>query len=327
MDQEIKFCTTSDDTSIAYSCVGSGPAFVKAANWMNHLELDWQSPVWRHLVEEFARDHTVVRYDERGTGLSERRVGELSLDAFVSDLESVVECAGIDRFPLFGISQGGPVAIEYAVRHPGRVSHLILLGTFATGWRRIPDLPDEILEKREAELTLIRQGWGEVNPAFRQFWTTLCIPDSTPAESVSFNELQRSSVSPDTAARIFEAIAEIDVADRLAKLDVPALVLHARNDALVSFNDGRRVAAAIKGARFVPLESNNHLILSHEPAWTVFRHEVRRFLGCGAEEATLPANENKCPTCGRRYGSDLYFCLQDGTRLETTTYDNPTVLL
>lgn len=323
MDQEIKFCTTGDGISIAYASVGQGPPFVKAANWMNHLEMDWQSPVWRHLVEEFAKDHRFLRYDERGTGLSERRVREFSLELFVSDLESVVDAAGIDRFPLFGISQGGPVAVEYAVRHPEKVSHLILLGTFARGWKRIPDLPPAAREKREAEVTFIRQGWGNENPAFRQFWTTLCIPDATPEEARTFNELQRASVNADTAARLFEAMGEIDVSHLLPQLDLPVLVLHATNDAVVSFNDGRRVASAIKGARFVPLESRNHLLLSHEPAWNVFTREVRRFLGREVHDV----DEKLCPACGRKYGVDMFYCLDDGTTLQPSHFDPPTVLL
>ena len=323
MDQEIRFCKTRDAVTIAFSSVGDGPPFVKTANWMNHLELDWHSPVWRHLVEEFAKDHRFLRYDERGTGLSDRQISELSLDRFVDDLESVVAAAGIDRFPLFGISQGGPVAIEYAVRHPAKVTHLILLGTFATGWKRLPDLPTAARQKREAELTLIRQGWGNANPAFRQFWTTLCIPEATAEEAASFNELQRSSASSETAARIFEAIGDIDVSHLLPQLDVPVLVLHATGDAVVSFNDGRHVAAGIKGAKFVSLESRNHLLLSHEPAWQNFVHEVRKFIGRKSPQAV----SNICPTCLTNYGPEMSFCLDDGTQLQPSVGDTPTILL
>lgn len=324
MQQEIRFCTTRDGVSIAYSSVGDGPAFVKAANWMNHLELDWQSPVWRHVVEEFAKDHQFVRYDERGTGLSDRRVSDISLEAFVSDLESVVESCSVERFPLFGISQGGPVAIEYAVRHPEKVSHLILLGTFCTGWKRIKDLPPAALEKREAQLMLIRQGWSDSNPAFRQFWTTLCIPDATPEEAASFNELQRASATARKAAEIFEALGDIDVSHLLGQLDLPVLVLHSTDDAVISFNDGRRVASAIRGARFVPLESRNHLLLSHEPAWPVFVREVRRFLG---KEDLLPSDSKVCRVCGTSYGSDMFFCLDDGSPLSFDRPEAPTQLL
>ena len=278
MEQEIHFCTTSDNISIAYASVGTGPPFVKAANWMNHLEYDWRSPVWRHLLNEISRDHQLVRYDERGTGLSDRNVRELSLDVFVDDLEAVVDSLGLETFPLFGISQGGPVAAAYAVRHPEKVSHLILFGSFACGWKR-SNLSEEILEKRRAQLTLIRQGWNSKNPAIRQLWTTLCIPDGHPDEAESFNELQRESVSPETAARIFDAIGDLDVRDMLPMLDVPTLVLHSRGDAMVQFEEGRRLASMIPRAKFVPLESRNHLLLQHEPAWDTFVGEVRRFLG------------------------------------------------
>lgn len=319
MEQEIKFCTTVDDVRIAYASVGSGPPFVKVANWMNHLENDWQSPVWRHLLDEFSRDHQFVRYDERGTGLSDRRVDDLSLDAFVNDLESVIDSVGLERFPLFGISQGGPVAVAYANRHPEKVTHLILLGTFATGWKRIPNLSEKTIEKRKAEATLIRHGWGNENPAFRQLWTTLCIPDGTQVEIDSFNEAQRVSTSPETAARIFEALGDIDVASILPKLDLPVLVLHSRNDATVRFEDGRRLASMIPRAKFVPLESNNHLLLRREPAWARFVDEVRRFLGREISKPSLATETPElktCPKCSRTYADDsLNYCLDDGTRL------------
>lgn len=278
MEQEIHFCTTSDNVSIAYASVGSGPPFVKAANWMNHLEFDWRSPVWRHLLDEFSSDHQLVRYDERGTGLSDRNVSELSLDVFVDDLAAVVGRLGLEKFPLLGISQGGPVAVAYAIRHPEKVSHLILFGSFASGWKR-SNLDEKILENRRAQLTLIRQGWNSKNPAIRQLWTTLCIPDGRPEEAESFNELQRESVSPETAARIFDAIGDLDVREMLPLLEVPVLVLHSRGDSMVQFEEGRRLASMIPRAKFVPLESRNHLLMDHEPAWTVFVEEVRRFLG------------------------------------------------
>lgn len=318
VEQEIKFCTTRDKVRIAYSLAGEGPPFVKAANWMNHLEYDWTSPVWRHLVEEFASDQQFLRYDQRGTGLSDRRVDGFSLDAFVNDLEAVVDAVGLDRFPLFAISQGGPVAIAYAARHPEKVSHLILLGTFATGWKRIPDLGKNHLEKRKAQSTLIRAGWGDDNPAFRQLWTTLCIPEATPDEAASFNEVQKASASAETAAAIFESIGEFDVSDLLPKLDLPVLVLHTTDDAVIDFEDGRRVAASIPGAKFVTLESRNHLLLSHEPAWQKFVDEVRRFLG---RERTVPVTMSEtrvCPNCGISYSGEMFYCLDDGARLTST---------
>lgn len=328
MEQEIKFCTTSDDVRIAYSSVGNGPPFVKAANWMNHLEYDWQSPVWNHLLHEFASDHQLIRYDERGTGLSDRNVDDLSLDAFVDDLSAVIDAVDIDRFPLFGISQGGPVAVAYASRHPEKVSHLILLGSFAAGWKRAKLAADD-LEKRQAQMTLIKQGWNSKNPAIRQLWTTLCIPEGNPEEARSFNELQQASVSPDNAARVFEAIGELDVNELLPKLNVPTLVLHARGDALVPFEEGRRLASLIPNSLFATLESNNHLLLEHEPAWPVFVSEVRKFLG-REKPAQVPGTTTRlfklCPTCRRTYADeDMLYCLDDGsvlTGIETGLADD-----
>ncbi len=318
MEQDVQFCTSADGVSIAYATMGTGFPIVKAANWMNHIELDRSSPVWSHVFEEFARDRCVIRYDERGTGLSDRHVEDLSFEAFVNDLEAVIEAAGVDRFALLGISQGGPVAIEYATRHPDRVSHLILQGTFATGWRRIPNLPREIVEKTEAQVTMIRHTWGAENPATRQFWTTLCIPNATPEEADSFNEIQRTSVTPETAARIFEAIGEFDVAHRLAKLDLPVLVLHSRNEATVGFEEGRRLASQVKGARLVALDSANHLLMRHEPAWARYVAEVRAFLG-ESEPAVAVADPSLrmklCPKCGKLFGNEMIFCLDDGERL------------
>jgi pimeloyl-ACP methyl ester carboxylesterase len=193
VEQQIHFCTTHDGTRIAYATGGEGPPIVKAANWLSHLEADWQSPIWRHMLRGFARDHTFVRYDERGNGLSDWNYDDLSFNAWVDDLESVVEAAGLDRFPLLGISQGGAVAIAYAVRHPERVSHLILYGAYARGWAK-RDSPEEI-EQRQAQLTLVRLGWGKDNPAFRQLWTSLYAPDATPEQAQSFNDLQRISTS------------------------------------------------------------------------------------------------------------------------------------
>jgi serine/threonine protein kinase/pimeloyl-ACP methyl ester carboxylesterase/tetratricopeptide (TPR) repeat protein len=277
MEQHIHFCTTSDGVRIAYATVGEGPPLVKAANWLNHLEFDWQSPIWRHLLEEFARDHLLVRYDERGNGLSDWDVENLSFEEFVRDLESVVDAVGLSRFPLLGISQGGAVAIAYAVRHPERVSHLILYGAYARGWARRGSA-DEI-DRREALLTLTKLGWGQDNPAYRQLWTTLYVPDAAPAQMQWFNDLQRVSASPENAVRLLNEVGKIDVLDLLPQVRVPTLVLHCRNEVVVPFEEGRLLAASIPGALFVPLEGRNHLLLESESAWAAFIAEVRRFLG------------------------------------------------
>src|ERR1051326_3042996 len=277
MEQQIHFCNTHDEVQIAYATVGSGPPLVKAANWLSHLEFDWQSPIWRHLLREFSRDHTFIRYDERGNGLSDWNVADLSFNAWVEDLESVVSAAGVDRFPLLGISQGGAVAIAYAVRHPEKVSHLILYGAYSRGWAQ-RDSPEEI-EQRQAQLTLVRLGWGKDNPAFRQLWTSLYAPDATPEQAQSFNDLQRVSTSPENAVKLLTEMGNINVVPLLRQVRVPTLVLHCRDEAGVPFEEGRKLAGTIPGARFVPLEGRNHLLLEGAPSWGTFVREIRRFIG------------------------------------------------
>lgn len=318
MEQEIRFCTTDDNVKIAYATVGSGPPIVKAANWLNHLEYDWKSPIWRYMFEELARNQCVVRYDERGNGLSDWDVKNISFDAFVNDLESVVDAVGLDRFPVLGISQGGPVAVAYAVRHPEKVSHLVLFGSYARGWNK-RGASSKALELRRAEMTLIRLGWGQENPAFRQLWTTLFFPDGGPEETYWFNEMQRVSASPEMAARIFDVLGEIDVLDLLPKLNVPTLVLHCRGDCVVPLEEGRRFASLIPGSRFVPLEGRNHIPLKNEPAFEQLLEETRLFLGREIKKS-MPVTEKlqikTCPSCKRTYADDsLNYCLDDGARL------------
>jgi len=274
-EQEIRFCTSSDGVGIAYTSVGEGPPLVKAANWLNHLEFDWQSPIWRHVFSELSRDHQLVRYDERGNGLSDWDVEDISFEAFVRDLEAVVDAAGLDRFALLGISQGCPVSIVYAIRHPERVSKLVLYGGYAIGWAK-RSAQDK--ERGEAIVELIRQGWGQDNPAFRQIFTSQMMPTATQEQMQWFNELQRNTTSPDNAARLRLAMGQIDVTSQLPQVSTPTLVLHARGDAVAPFDGGRKIAAMIPGARFVPLESANHLLVESEPAWPRFLAEVRGFL-------------------------------------------------
>ena len=303
IEQEIHFCTTADGVRIGYAIAGQGPPLVKSANWLNHLEFDWQSPVWRHVLEEFARDHLLVRYDERGNGLSDWNVDDLTFEAFVRDLESVVDALGLDRIPILGISQGGPVAIAYAVRHPEKVSHLILYGSYARGWDKRGS--QQQIELRQAQLTLIKLGWGQDHAAFRQMFTSLYLPDGAPEHWQWFNDLQRISTSPENAYRLLEELGKIDVVDLLPQVQTPTLVLHRRGDAAVPFEAGRLLAASIPGARFVPLEGNNHLLLESEPAWPVFVTEVRRFLGVEREplsrqvQQTTPTPTIKAPLSGR----------------------------
>jgi class 3 adenylate cyclase/pimeloyl-ACP methyl ester carboxylesterase len=276
-EQEIHFCQTRDGVQLAYSAMGQGLPIVKTGNWMTHLEFDFESPIWRHLYRELSRDHTLIRYDARGTGLSDREVTEVSFEHFVDDLETVVDAAGIDRFALLGISQGCAVSIAYAVRHPARVSHLVLLGGYAVGWRKRARTETE-KEAGEAMLTLMRIGWGQENPAFRQMFTSQFMPGATKEQADWFNELQRISSSPADAVRNFLANGDADVTSLLSQIAVPTLVMHSRHEARVPFEAGRRLAAGIPGARFVALESRNHLILESEPGFARFLEEIRLFL-------------------------------------------------
>ena len=277
LQQEVHFCTASDGVRIAYALAGSGPPLVKTANWLNHLEYDWESPVWSHLLRALAAEHRLIRYDERGNGLSDWNVDDISFEAFVHDLETVVDAARLDRFSLLGVSQGCPVSIAYAIRNPGRVSHLVLYGGYARGWRRRGD-PAEI-EKADAVQTLMRHGWGQENPAFRQIFTTRFMPSGTPEQMRWFNDLQRMTTSPDNAARIRRANENIDITDLLPQIQIPTLVLHCRNDAAQPHEEGRILAAGIPGARFVTLEGHNHLILESDHCWARFLDEIRGFLG------------------------------------------------
>jgi pimeloyl-ACP methyl ester carboxylesterase/DNA-binding SARP family transcriptional activator len=274
--QEIRFCAARDGVRIAYAAAGAGPPLVKAANWLSHLEFDWESPIWRHWMRELCREHRLIRYDERGNGLSDWSAEELSLAAFVADLEAVIDAAGLKRYALLGISQGCAIAIAHAVRHPELVSGLVLYGGYAQGWRLRGD-PHEI-EIQEAMLTLVAHGWGRPDPTFRQLFTSQFFPGATLAQMNALNELQRKSTSPENAVRLERAFGDLDVSALVRHVLVPTLVLHARDDRVVPFEQGRLLATSIPGARFVPLESVNHVLAEDEPAWQRFRAEVHEFL-------------------------------------------------
>ena len=262
---------------IAYSELGHGYPLVKAANWLNHLEFELHSPIWRHWIEELSGHHRLIRYDGRGNGLSDWNVPELSFDAFLRDFESVIGAAGPERFALLGISQGGAIAAAYAALHPDRVSHLVLYGAFSRGWEMRGN-PHEV-ESWRALLTLIRLGWGAEHPAFRQLWTSRYIPEATTEQWEWFNQMQRISTSPETAARLVQTWGRIDVTEILPDIRVPTIVFHCEHDTAVPFEEGRRLASAIPGAQFVPLPSRNHLVLAEEPAWNLFLEELGAFLG------------------------------------------------
>ncbi len=274
--QSIGFCKAPDGVSIAYASVGSGPPLVKAANWLNHLELDWGSPIWGPTFLACAHERRFIRYDERGNGLSDWQVDDLSLDSFVTDLETVVDALGLERFPLLGLSQGCAVSIEYAARHPERVSGLVLISGYATGWRIGASKAEQ--ERREAVMTLTRHGWGTPNPAYRQIFSQTFMPDAKPEELDWFNEFQRQTTSPENAARFQEAFGHIDVRESLPKIKAPTIVFHSRGDQRISIEQGRELAVGIPGAEFVPLDSRNHILLGSEPAWSVCLERAIAFL-------------------------------------------------
>jgi pimeloyl-ACP methyl ester carboxylesterase len=286
LSQSIRFCTAPDGVRIAYATSGTGPPLVKPANWLTHLEYDWESPVWRHWLHALSRNHTLVRYDERGSGLSDRDADDLSFDSWVRDLETVADAAGLDRFPLLGVSQGCAVAIAYAVRHPERVSRLVLYGGYLQG-----SLARARSEQEREEARMLTQGmpvyWGRDNPAFRLFFAARFVPEGTQEQMRWFSELTRVTTSPHTAVRLRTVASTIDVTDLAALVRAPTLVLHGTGDSAVPFEEGRRVAARIPGARFVSLETQNHIMLDHEPAWMRFLDEVRRFL---ADDERQPAS-------------------------------------
>ncbi|WP_412538067.1 alpha/beta fold hydrolase [Longispora sp. K20-0274] len=271
--QEIRFCRSADGTRIAYAVHGQGPPLVLDSCWLSHLQYDWESPVWRHFVAELGRICTVIRYDERGYGLSDWDLRHYSTEARVADLEAVVAAAGLDRFALFGMSQGGPVSVTYTVRHPERVTRLLLFGTYAAAVRTPEDK-----ELVETFTSMIRVGWAREDPLFRRVFTNMYIPGATEEQMRWLDELQRVSTSTDNAVRLRAERHDIDVTDLLPFVAVPTLVLHAREERTVPFNEARIMASTIPGARLVPLETANHVLLADEPAWPVFLAEVTAFM-------------------------------------------------
>jgi len=281
--QKIRFCTAPDDVSLAYTVIGDGPPLVRVSTYMTHLEYDRKSPVWHHWLKDLSDNYTFVRYDQRGCGLSDHRMKNLSIDTWVRDLETVVDSLGIERFALLGPSQGAAIGVSYAIRHPERVTHLILYGGYIKGRFQRQPKPRQ-LEEANAMIELIRAGWGKDNPAFRQVFSTLFMPEATQEQISWFNDLQRVSTSPENAARIEEAVYNIDISDLAPRVTLPTLVLHARGDAMIPFEEGRMLASMIPNARFVPLESKNHLLLEYEPAWQQFLDEVVEFTSTAETE-------------------------------------------
>ena len=275
--QDIRFSLAADGVRIAWASIGNGPPLVKASNWLTHLDYEWESPIWRHWWSELSNHHRVIRYDERGNGMSQRDVSEVSFDTWVRDLETVVDAAKLDRFTLLGISRGGAIAVAYAVKHPERVNKLVLYGAFPMGLNHYGTARE--LEERRALVSLTRLGWGVHNPTFCRMFTQRFIPNGTPVHENWIDDLQRMSTSAENAARLLETAANIDVRRLLQKIQLPTLVVHCDCDQVVSSEHGRRMAAEIPDARYVSLPSANHLLLAEEPAWRIFVQELGAFLG------------------------------------------------
>jgi pimeloyl-ACP methyl ester carboxylesterase len=288
LHQSTAFCTSEDGTRIAIATCGTGPVILRAAHWLSHVGHDLESPVWQPWIEALSRHHRYIRYDPRGCGMSERHCADLSLDAWHQDLDAVAATIPEPSFALLGVSQGGALAISYAVRHPGRVSRLILFNAYAQGGQTRARNDAERLEA-ETLVNFIRIGWGRDNPAFCQFFTNLFIPGGTPEQHRWWGDLERLTATPEVAAETLAQMQRIDVMTLCAEVRVPTLVLSCRRDARVPFEQGAMLAAAIPGARFVPLDSANHVPLPGEPAWTMFHDEVSHFLGDAGPEARMTA--------------------------------------
>lgn len=281
MKQQIRFCSSFDGTRLAYATSGEGPpsrpVLVRAPHWLTHLEYEAESPLWRPWIERLSSGNTLLRMDARGCGLSDRDVSEFTFEHYVNDLEAVIDASGIDRFALFGHSQGGPIAIEYAARYPQRVTHLVLLGAYVRGAGK-RGLPPEFLAELEAQLKLVEVGWGRDDPSYRAMFSTQFVPGATLEQLNSLSELQRKSAPAKNAVRLIRSFFAIDASESVQRVRCPTLVFHARDDRRVPFELGRQLAAQISGARFVPLETANHILLAHEPAFGQFFDELDAFL-------------------------------------------------
>jgi len=273
--QDVQFFTASDGVRIAYILAGSGPTMVRTIDWLNHLDFEWKNPFFRHWLSEIMRHNTLLRYDQRGSGLSDWDVADFSYERMVKDLEELIAATGLEKFAIFGGCQGAAIATAYAVRHPDRVTRLILNGAFANGW---PAPAAGATEQLDALLTIIRHGWGRDNPAFRQLWSTMFRPDADSEQMDWMNELQRIGASPENAARMLSQFPSFRILDLLPGIACPTLVMHSRDDASVPVQEGRLIAGRIRGARFVELPSRSHLVAPGDPAWDLFVDEFSTFM-------------------------------------------------
>ncbi|MFT7594938.1 MAG: pimeloyl-ACP methyl ester carboxylesterase [Paracoccaceae bacterium] len=278
--QQVEFCIAPDGAQLAYATIGQGPAVLKAPNWLNHLEYDWSSPIWGPLMQDISRQNHLVRFDQRGNGLSDWHPPEISEAAMLQDMETVVAATGIDKFAIFAASQGSAFAVRYAAEHPDRVSCIVILGEFVRGALKRGE-PDQAA-MHEAMTGILRHGWGSTNPAYRNMFTESLMPDATAAQKSGFDELQRVATSPENAARINDMNAEVDVTELARQLTVPVLVMHSQGDKRIPLEEGRRMAALIPGARFQTLPGNNHMLVSGTPGYDMFLREFHRFVDAHA---------------------------------------------
>lgn len=315
MYQEIRFCSAFDNTRLAYAKVGQGPALMKVGNWMSHLEYDWNSPVWQPWLEGWSRFHTFYRYDPRGCGLSDWNVSDFSFEALVSDLETVVNAAGLEQFDLFAMSQGGCVSIAYTAKHPERVRRLIIYGGYLQGSLSGNPTP-EVLEEAEVRLKLLKLSWGSERPEYRQVFTMSLIPEGTPEQFAWFNNLQFVSTSPGNAMEVQRSFNLVDVREQAQVLNVPTMVIQSKHDSAVPFESGRQTAAHIPNARFVVLDSKNHVLMRSEPAWNYFWDEYYRFLGVSSKSPTAKVSAED------KVWSELSARERDVLRLLAQGYNN-----
>ena len=291
MNQEIRFCTSADGVKLAYAVSGEGPPLVMSATWLTHLEHQWRSLAWRPWLDAFSPGHTLLRYDSRGCGLSDRDVSDLSFEAWVRDFECVIDAAGFRQFDLLATCQGGPIAIEYAARHPERVKHLVLYGAYARGRLRWTERPEEI-EKGQLLLDMTRLGWGQDGHALLQVWSNHFQPGGSIEHLRSWSEQMQTATSAETAVELVRLSWSMDVSAAARRIKCPTLIVHPERDAVVPIEEGRRLAGLIADCRFVQLDSNNHMPLAEEASWPRLVSELKRFLGeeKAAPEPVVPAH-------------------------------------
>jgi pimeloyl-ACP methyl ester carboxylesterase len=294
MDQNIRFCTSPDGVKLAYAVSGDGPPLVMSATWLTHLDYQWRSLAWKPWLEALSRDYKLLRYDSRGCGLSDRDAGDLSFETWIKDFESVIDASGFGQFALVSTCWGGPIAIEYAARHPERVDRLVLYGTYARGRLRRTDLPKEP-EKARVLLDLIELGWGQENHAFLQVWAAHFQPGGSLAHLQSWCEQQRAATSSEIAARLLRIGWNVDVREAARKIKCPVLIIHPERDMVVPINEGRLLASLIPNSRFVQIDSENHMPLADEPAWQQIIAAIDKFLkqpaDAGAPRGGLPLGQ------------------------------------